>query len=346
MRTKISLFFAVIVVCALTSCCQSNDYHAIQGFAQGGSYHVIYSDRDGNGEIITADETQVSRMVNKLLIDVDHSLSGYNPQSILSRINVGEDCPLDSIFVENFKRSAEIWTETGGKFDVSGAPLFDYWGFGFKNPEQMKRMRLHKETKSAIDSILQFVGMDKVKIVTTGYEHHLHKDDERLKLNFNAIAQGYSCDLVARGLEKMGIENYLVEVGMEIVCKGLNSRGKKWKIGIDAPEDGNIVAGKNIQEVLEVTDCGIVTSGNYRKFYIEDGVKYSHSIDPTTGYPTMDRLLSATIIAPDATTADAYATYCMVIGYEKAKAFIESRPDLKGYLIYDGGVWSKQKTQD
>ena len=163
-----------------------------------------------------------------------------------------------------------------------------------------------------------------------------------MQLNFNAIAQGYTCDVVADLLDSLEVRNYLVEVGMEIVCKGVNASGREWSIGIDAPVDGSQTAGENIQKIVYLTDCGITTSGNYRKFYIINGKKYAHSINPVTGYPVQQDLLSATVICNDTVRggalSDAYATYCMVLGKEKAAEFISSRPDLRGYLIYDGGV--------
>ena len=162
-------------------------------------------------------------------------------------------------------------------------------------------------------------------------------------LNFNAVAQGYSCDTVANYLSKLGVKDMLVDIG-EIWCRGLNPSGKPWKIGVDRPKDGNNTPGADLDGIWESSGAqgqGIVTSGNYRKFYIKEGRKVSHTIDPRTGYPAENSLLSATVTAPSAAAADAYATYCMVIGYDEAKRFIESRTDLEGYLIYatpDGGM--------
>ena len=159
-------------------------------------------------------------------------------------------------------------------------------------------------------------------------------------MNFNAIAQGYSCDKVAAYLYNLGVKDMLVDIG-EIFCDGLNPQGKPWRIGIDRPEDGNNTPGADMQAILVSSGGpqGIVTSGNYRKFYIKDGVKYSHTIDPRTGRPVQHNLLSATVIAPTAMEADAYATYCMVIGKEKAQEFILSRPELEACLISED-VWT------
>ncbi len=320
------------LLCLLVSNCTSlSDYQTITGYTQGGSFHITYSCRDSSGAIIPYSSDSVSAIVNDILHDIDFSLSGYNKGSILSKVNNNEECELDSLFISLFKISYRIYLETDGHFDVTGAPLFDYWGFGFEDSQDISVKRQRAQTRSAIDSILEFVGMDKISIE----DGHIIKKDSRIKLNFNAIAQGFSCDVIAQSLQKMGICNYLVDVGMEIVCKGVNSRGKKWKIGIDAPVDGNMMAGENIKKIMEVTDCGIVTSGNYRKYYYIDGRKYSHTIDPVTGYPVSHHLLSATVIAPDATTADALATYCMVVGPVLAPQFISEHPELELFMICD-----------
>ena len=173
-------------------------------------------------------------------------------------------------------------------------------------------------------------------------------EDALPELNFNAIAQGYSCDLVAEYLHSAGICHMLVDIGGEIYCEGLNPAGQPWGIGLDRPEDGNNTPGQDLQGVFRAgpAPCGVVTSGNYRKFYVRDGKKYAHTIDPLTGYPVTHSLLSATVIASDATEADALATYCMVIGFEAAKAFILSRPDLEGCLVYDEDGMMKTWTSD
>lgn len=317
--------FIILLTTIFYGCSSKSTYYRITGFAQGGTYNITYSTIDSSGHTIKANPNEIKFKVDSILLAIDNSLSGYNQGSTLSKINQNVSDVTDPLFDTMFLVSKEIYHETEGLFDPSAAPLFDIWGFGFKNKETI--------TNEKIDSILHFVGMDKAEIV----EGHILKKDPRFKLNFNAIAQGYSCDVVAAELEKLGICHYLVEVGMEIYCHGLNPNGKEWNIGVDTPEDGNMEAGKKISEIISLTNAGIVTSGNYRKFFIEEGVKYSHTIDPTTGHPVKHTLLSATVIASNATLADAYATYCMVVGLEKSKRFLESREDLKGYLIYSEG---------
>ena len=238
------------------------------------------------------------------LVLIDDTFSGYNKGSEITRVNeAGSDTvEVNATFAELFGKSKTIWEESSGAFDPSGAPIFDIWGFGFSNKG--------KVTQHQIDSLKQFVGMDKIRIDSIGGRFYIIKSDPRIKLNFNAIAQGYTCDCIARILDSFGVGNYLVDLG-EIVCKGVNGKGMKWIIGVEHPEDGNQTKGKAIQTIVSVTNCGIVTSGNYRKFYIENGKKYAHTIDPRTGYPAQQSLLSATAICKDGTTADAYATWFM-----------------------------------
>ncbi len=327
------LLITAAAISAAVSCSERIPYHRIEGFAQGGTFHIIYSAPESG-----YDEDTVMTMVSKCLHDIDFSISGYNKGSLLSRFNRGENIVPDRYMLELYSMSRKLWEETGGLFDVSGGPLFDFWGFGFKNPKSMDSLRNDTRTARIVDSLLEFTGMDLLNLENG----RIIRKDPRVQLNFNAIAQGYTCDVVADLLDSIGVQNYLVEVGMEIVCKGVNASGKPWRIGIDAPVDGSQVAGENVQKLLNLTDCGITTSGNYRKFFIMDGKKYSHSINPVTGYPVQHDLLSATVISIDTARSgaisDAYATYCMVIGKEAAAEFINSRSDLRGYLIYDGGV--------
>lgn len=314
--TLLSLF-----VLLLLSGCSPREYVRIEGFAQGGTYHVLCAPVRG------FDQNRLQERIDSLLLDIDNTLSGYNKGSLLSRLNAGEDLPLNDLFIGCLTRSREIWEESGGAFDPSAAPLFDLWGFGFSNRGTV--------TQQAIDSILAFVGMDLVSLETRADGIHLVKADPRVRLNFNAIAQGYSADAVAALLEGLGCRDYLVDIGREIACRGKNAAGQPWRIGLDRPADGNEDEGSDLQAIIHTTDCGIVTSGNYRKFYIEDGRKYAHTIDPATGRPVTHNLLSATVIAADAATADAYATWLMVIGLDRALEMLSGRPDLEALLVYD-----------
>ncbi|MDP3436346.1 MAG: FAD:protein FMN transferase [Bacteroidales bacterium] len=299
----------------ITSCSKA-EYRMIDGFTQGTTYHIAHSDDIG---------VALDSLVETILRDVDFSLSVYNKESLITQINNGEDITIDTLFRNVFNRSYEIYKLSGGLFDVSAAPLFNIWGFGFKN-----KMTI---TQERVDSALQLTGMDKIAIVNS----NVIKTIPNVTLNFNAIAQGYTADVIASEFEKLGIKNYLIEVGGEIFCKGANPKGKKWSVGIDRPVDGNMIQGEDLQDILLLSGGGLATSGNYRKFYEEDGQKYSHTINPLTGYPAKESILSATVTAPDAMTADAYATWFMVAGIEKAIKIIESDPTIEGYLVYSQG---------
>ena len=331
-RSAILLLTALLLLSG--ACARQGDYVRIEGFAQGSTYHVICHPVKG------MNAASLQARFDARLQEIDQSLSGYNKGSLLSRLNAGEDLPLNGLFIECFERSKEIWAESGGAFDPSAAPLFDLWGFGFSNKGQV--------SDAAIDSILAFVGMDLLTLEERADGTHLVKADPRCQLNFNAIAQGYSCDVVARILDSLGCGDYLVDIGREIRCKGRNAAGEKWRIGLDRPSDGNMEEGKDLQAILHVSDCGIVTSGNYRKFYVEDGRKYAHTIDPVSGRPVSHNLLSATVIAADATTADAYATWLMVIGLDRARQFLDDRPELEALLVYeqDGKMENYWKMQN
>jgi len=317
--------FALLFLFLLISgCTKKVEYRTIDGFTQGTTYHIAYS----------ADiPDSLNAVVDKILTDIDNSLSVYNDSSVISNVNRGVDIPLDSLFIEVFNKSVEIYNISKGAFDISGAPMFDVWGFGFKNRE--------KVTQDDIDSIKQFVGMDKVRIENG----KVVKSDSRLTLNANAIAQGYTSDVIAGAFDKLGIMNYMIEVGGEIFCKGHNSKGTEWSVGIDKPIEGNVIPGEDLQEILSLSGKGLATSGNYRKFYEEDGKKYAHTIDPRTGYPVTHSLLSATVVANDAMTADALATYFMVVGLDEAKAYLDSNPDVDAYLVYsESGKFQVYKT--
>ncbi len=316
------LAFSILLV---SVSCRPEGYYRISGYAQGGTYSVKF-----NSKGLKVKPEEVKAAVDSILGCIDETLSGYNKGSQLSRFNAGGDVRPNAMFREIYSMSRTFYEETGGAFDVAAGPLFDAWGFGFS--------RDSLPSPAAVDSIRRVCGMDKLDVnmqpLTGGV---------RPALNFNAIAQGYSCDKVAEYLHSVGVKDMLVDIG-EIYSEGLNPDGKGWSIGIDRPVDGNMVPGADLSGIWQGngSGCGVVTSGNYRKYYVRDGKKYSHTIDPRTGYPVTHSLLSATIVAPDAASADAYATYCMVIGLEEARRFITFRPDLEGYLIYDdGGVMAE-----
>lgn len=348
MKTLRTAIFALILSIATVSSvsCDKNKYVTIQGYAQGGTYTVKANLYGTNGRIHKSPE-QLKSDIDSILNTIDTTLSGYNKGSILSRLNAGKRVHISryGIFDAIYTRSYDYFEETAGALDVASGPLFDLWGFGFTrdslpSDEKVKEClsgcgmkRLRRDISSVTDADGTVSAYD---LLTDSVKTYV-PDAPAPKLNFNAIAQGYSCDLVADYLYTLGVKDMLVDIG-EIYCDGLNPSGKPWKVGVDRPLDGNNSPGQDLDGIWTSsgTGCGIVTSGNYRKYYVKDGKKYAHTVDPRTGYPVDHNLLSATIVADNATDADAYATYCMVIGLEKAREFIESRPDeLAGYLIYN-----------
>ncbi|MFP4489327.1 MAG: FAD:protein FMN transferase [Bacteroidales bacterium] len=314
------LLLILLLTAFLYSCQKGEQVQSrIQGLTQGTSYSVIwYHDKSD-------DTTELREDIGRLLADVDSSLSTYNPHSIISLVNRNEAVELDSLFINVFNRSYEIWELTDGAFDITAAPLINAWGFG---PDATKRFN-----ESIKNRLMELVGMDKIKIE----KGLVVKSDPDMCLDVNAIAQGYTVDIIHDYLCSMGYERFLVEVGGEVRTKGKKLNDEPWLIGLDKPTDGNMSPGVHRQADIKLVNRALATSGNYRKYYIEDGIKYSHTINPKTGYPVRHKLLSATIIADDCMTADALATSCMVLGLEDAKEMIERVENVEAYLVYSGG---------
>ena len=262
--------------------------------------------------------------IKAALMEVDNALSPYNKNSIISRINHNQDTLLNEHFTHVFELAQKISTETEGAFDITVAPLVNAWGFGFKHSIDI--------APNVIDSIGQFVGYPKIRLS----DGKITKDDPRTMLDCSAIAKGYGVDVVARTLDKKGVQHYMVDIGGEVVVKGKNSRMKTWRIGINKPVEDSLSINQELQTILEVSGVGMATSGNYRKFYYKDGKRYAHTIDPRIGHPVQHSILSATVIAKDCTTADAYATAFMVMGLEKSMEFCKAHPELDAYFICDG----------
>ena len=341
MKQFISSFLKIIVMsfalsAFLTSCAPADEYIIISGYAQGGTYTVKFNMNGKDGRIGKSPE-EIRDHVDSLLLQIDRSLSGYNRNSILSRLNAGEKVVPDGIFLDMYRRSYEIYRDTDGVVDVASAPLFDIWGFGFSkgdfpSPAQVDSVRSVSGMGRLVPDLADVLDQDGC----ISSRSMTLNGGAAPELNFNAVAQGYSCDVIAGYLYSLGVKDMLVDIG-EFFCDGLNPSGKPWTIGIDRPFDGNNTAGADLQGIFRAPSGphGIVTSGNYRKFYVRDGKKYAHTIDPRTGYPVEHSLLSATIVAADATTADAYATWCMVVGLDKSKEFLDSTEGFEGCLIYD-----------
>lgn len=287
-------------------------YITNQGKVFGTFYNITYQhpqDKDLNDSII------------KVFQAFDASLSTFNPNSTISKINRNESNFSDVFFDKMYAEAKRVSLLTNGAFDITVAPLVNAWGFGFKHEDF--------PTKNTIDSILQYVGYQKISLENGS----LQKQDMRTQIDASAIAKGFSVDIIANLLAENGCENFLVDIGGEIVAKGKNPKGGKWSIGINTPTESVTQTGE-IQSIIYANDISVATSGNYRQFYYKEGKKYAHTIDPQTGFPVQHQLLSATIIAPSCMTADAFATACMVMGAEKSLALCDSITEIEGFFIY------------
>lgn len=307
---------------------RSMPYQNNKGMVFGTTYNITYqSDKNLNDEIC------------RELQKVDNSLSPFNAQSIITAVNQNEAKPLNDMFKEVFNRAMAISDDTDGAFDITVAPLVNAWGFGFKNGVMPDSRQ--------VDSLLQLVGYEKVALKSG----RVVKQDPRIMLDCSAIAKGYGSDVVARFLRGRDIKNFMVEIGGEIVTSGVNPKRVPWKIGVTKPTDDTLSVNSELQTVLNVTDKAMATSGNYRNYYYKGGKKYAHTINPKTGYPVQHSLLSATVLARDCATADAYATSFMVMGLDAAKRVLERHPEMMAYLIYSddqgrNAVWYSPSLKD
>ena len=250
------------------------------------------------------------------------SFSTYDKESIISKINSNQPTELSDEFIICFKKGIEVSEKTDGAFDITAGAMVNAWGFG---PEEKKKM-----TQEKVDSLIQITGYQKIKF----QNRKIEKENPNIKIDMSAIAKGYTSDLIGSFLAEKGCKNYMVEIGGEVAAKGINERGKTWTIGINKPDESDILGSTGLQAKVKLTDHGLATSGNYRNFYVEDGKKYAHTIDPKTGYPVQHSLLSATVVANDCMTADAYATAFMVLGLEKGIEIARNIPEIEVFFIY------------
>ncbi len=298
------------------------------GYAQGSTYHIKY---------LTSEARNFGDEIDTLFKQIDASMSTYIPSSLISQVNKGDTTvQVDAYFLTVLKRSMEIAKETQGAFDPTVGPLVKLWGFGYD------------KIRTDVTETMIAKTMGK-----TGFENITIQEDEvtipaGFNIDFNAIAQGYTVDVISEYLEEHGIRSYMVEVGGEVRTRGTNQDGNIWKIGVDKPTE-QINAQDRFQFILELNNAALATSGNYRKFWVdkETGIKYAHTIDPKTGQPARNKLLSASIVADNAMDADGYATVCMVKGLEACKEFLAAKPGLEGYLVYadEDGSWGEYITQ-
>ncbi len=290
-----------------------NEPIRIEGYAQGSTYHITYYDslnRDLQPDI------------EKILIDFDKSVSTYLPTSIISRINSNQkNVKVDKYFIACFNKAKEVWKNTDGAFDPTVYPLVNAWGFGPGKKQKIEQ--------SKIDSIIKFVGFNLIELKG----NKIIKKDPRVSLDFNAFAQGYSVDVVSSFLNSKGVKSYMVEIGGEVYAKGKKTNGNNWTIGIEKPID-NKESENPLKAIVKLENLAIATSGNYRRFIVEDGIKYHHHLDPKTGYPSKNNLLSASVFSKECISSDANATGILVMGLEKAKIFLDKHTELQAYLIY------------
>ena len=304
------LFLLFLIVASVLIIKNEPPYHTDRGFIFGTYYNICYKSKDN-----------LQQKIDSTLKSVDNSLSPFNKRSVITAINENRDTTPDAQFIEVFTLAQEISATTNGAFDITVAPLVNAWGFGFKQGTIVDSL--------TVDSMLQFVGYKSIRLS----DNKIIKQQPQTMLDCSAIAKGYGCDRVARMLESYGIEDYMVEIGGEVVAKGKNDKSKQWSIGISKPTEDKLGTINELQEILRISGKSVATSGNYRNYRYEDGRKLSHTIDPRTGYPVAHTLLSATVIANDCATADSYATAFMVMGIDKAMEICKDK-GIDAYFIY------------
>lgn len=314
--SKANMIFLVVLstILGVASGCSEKEYYKENGIIFNTYFKIKYEADRSMREKIDSELSKFSL-----------SLNPFHPNSVISKVNRNEDVAVDAWFARVFNKAVEVSEKTDGFFDITCAPLINLWGFGFS--------RMDSISPAMVDSIREFVGYKKVKLVGK----KVVKDDPRLLLNCSAIAKGFACDVIAEMFESEGIENYMVDIGGEVVMKGKNDKGEYWIIGINKPEDDSTGTTEEVEKIIQLRrKGGIATSGNYRNFYMKDGKKFAHTINPHTGYPAEQSILSATVIADDCMTADAYATAFMAMGLDSARHIGASTPGIDYFLIYAG----------
>jgi thiamine biosynthesis lipoprotein len=305
------LIILMLIVYQYRESKKSEAYIQIEGKTMGTSYHIKYIDERKENH---------KNAIDSILIEFNNSLSTYIPDSEISRFNQSKSLEIKSpFFYPVLLKSKEVYNSSEGSFDPTIMPIVNAWGFGFKNEGNID--------SASIDSLLLLIGFDKIDFTNES----VSKAQDNMMLDFSAIAKGYGVDVVAEYLERCGVQNYMVEIGGEVRCMGKNDKKSIWLIGIDNPKYNE--DGKSLKATVKLKDMALATSGNYRNFYVRDGVKYAHTINPKTGYPVNHSLLSASVFAKDCMTADAYATAFMVSGKDKAIEISEEK-DLLTYLVY------------
>jgi thiamine biosynthesis lipoprotein len=312
----------IFVILFLASCQKKpSKYIYNQGYIYGTNYHIVYESPNGK---------DLHEKIKKELNRYNSMFSTFDSTSVISKINHNKPVELTEHFLICFNRSMEISEITNGAFDITAGPMVNAWGFG---PEERKKM-----TQEIVDSLKNITGYQKINLVNGRIE----KENPNMKLDMSAVAKGYTCDLIGNFLAEKGCENYMVEIGGEVVALGKNEKGRVWTIGISKPDEMAFFASTDLQAKVTLPENALATSGNYRNFYVDDGKKYAHTIDPKTGYPVQHSLLSATVLADNCMDADAFATAFMVLGLEKSIEIASKMPGLKVYFIYADGEGENQ----
>ncbi len=306
------LAILLILAIGVAACRQQPKKIVLEGLAQGSYYAITYFDTQNRN---------FQHEIDSIFHAVDMSVNLWVENSIISKVNRNEEVVLDSIFIDNFRIAQEAARLSDGYFDPTISPIVAAWGFSYKNGDTL--------TPQLIDSLRTLVDYRKVRIENG----HVIKDNPAITLDFNAIAQGYTSDLIASFLESQGVVNYLVDTGGEIMTKGGKPNGQPWIVGIEKPAD-NEKSEQVVQTRIAVRDKGVVTSGSTRKYVERDGKRYSHCINPKTGCPVEHHVLSVTVTADNATWADALASICMVMGLEQSLPLIESMDGVEAYYIF------------
>lgn len=308
--------WAVVAAVVLASCAGRPDYTTVDGVMLGTTLHVVADVRDVSAQELYAAVMELDR-------EAKASMSIFDENSLLSRLNRNQTDTVDRHIAFNLRLADSIGALSDGRYDVTVKPLVEAWGFAGKEAQAHPN----------IDSILEFVGREKVHIEG----NRLVKDDPRVQLDFNSVAKGYTVDLLAALVERFGARNYIVDIGGEVRCRGVNRQGNPWRIGVETPFDGNMTDGEYLQRRISLSEGGLATSGNYRRFYLDaDGNKVAHTIDPRTGRSVVSRLLSVTVVAPTCAEADALGTMFLAMGADDARAAVDRMPGVKVYFILAG----------
>lgn len=313
-------FFLLFAIGLVTACNRPQLQHiSLAGDTQGTYYSITYYDAKGRN-------LQVE--VDSVLNAVDQSVSLWVDQSLLSRTNEGDTAvELDPIFLANFYLSKEVGVLTDGYFDFTIGPLAQAWGFHRKQQKDL--------LPAQVDSLKKLVDFRKVSI----NNNKVHFENAGMRIDFNAVAQGYTTDLIAALFDSLNIEHFIIDVGGEIIARNKKPDGTLWRVGIEHPAE-NADDDRTIQVVVNLENLGLATSGSYRKYFEKDGKRFPHAISPKTGYPVDHNLLSVTVLAKSAAMADALATAFLVMGLEESKLYLKKIPEVEAFFIY----WTPEHT--